>query len=243
MILISKPLGQTPLESIKELQRQNQNLKDTRLAYAGRLDPMATGLLVVLEGEECKKRDAFQNLEKEYDFEVLFGVESDTFDSLGKLINIDNHKVEVKEALKAAFSFRGKFMQSYPPFSSKTVNNKPLYHWAREGKLGEIQIPQKQVEIFDIKYISDCKLTSAEVISEVKSRVELVKGDFRQEEIISSWNKLEGLSLEFQLVRFSAEVSSGTYIRALAHELGKALGTHAIAWNIKRTRVGEYRLT
>jgi len=64
----------------------------TPLTYAGRLDPMAEGVLIILVGDECKKKQKYLGLDKEYEIEVLFGLETDTQDILGviKRIDIDN---------------------------------------------------------------------------------------------------------------------------------------------------------
>ena len=81
-VLLYKTVGQTPLECMELWRQTKPELKDTPLAYAGRLDPMAEGVLLVLIGEECKKQADYHNLDKEYEFEILFGVHSDSGDVL-----------------------------------------------------------------------------------------------------------------------------------------------------------------
>jgi len=72
--------------------------------------------------------------------------------------------------------------------------------------------------------------------------ISAVQGDFRQEEISKMWKKSLKAG-EFALIsRFKADVSSGTYIRSLAHEMGEMLDTVACAYSIKRTRMGEHKL-
>jgi len=95
MILLNKPLGMTPLEAIREFQRKNPKYQTTKLSFAGRLDPMAEGLLLVLEGEENKDRKRFENLDKTYEFSILFGVTTDTYDLLGKITRFENLKFEI----------------------------------------------------------------------------------------------------------------------------------------------------
>lgn len=242
MILVNKPLGLSPLQVIKKLQFNDVELLKKKLAYAGRLDPMATGLLVVLEDEECKNRDLFQGLDKTYEFEVLFGIETDTYDSLGIISKLDstNDKLENFDIQK---SFARKYEQPFPPFSSKAVNGKPLYWWTREGKLDEITIPKKMVEIYQIEQTGEYKISSGEILREIGRRVNLVTGDFRQKEILQNWQMQLSLNLEFQICKFTATVSSGTYIRSIAHEMGLQLGTGAIAWKIHRTTVGAFSVS
>ena len=81
--VINKSLGETPLLAIQNYQRSDSALMHMPLTYAGRLDPMASGKLLVLIGEECKKREKYDGLDKEYIFEILLGFSTDTGDVLG----------------------------------------------------------------------------------------------------------------------------------------------------------------
>jgi tRNA U55 pseudouridine synthase TruB len=81
--VINKQVGETPLEAMEAWRTTEGLKKDIPLAYAGRLDPMASGTLIVLIGEECKRQKSYQAFDKEYRFEVLVGFRSDTGDILG----------------------------------------------------------------------------------------------------------------------------------------------------------------
>jgi tRNA U55 pseudouridine synthase TruB len=81
--LIEKNVGVTPLQAIETFRKEKPELKDLPLTYAGRLDPMAGGKLLVLIGDECKRREKYDGLDKEYEFEVLLGFASDSGDVLG----------------------------------------------------------------------------------------------------------------------------------------------------------------
>lgn len=254
-LVLYKNLGETPLECLDRFRKEHPEYKDAVLSYAGRLDPMAEGLLLVIVGEANKEKKKYTNLDKEYEFEILWGVETDTYDILGKITKTSSKA----RSLPAINSFLaspgkldliGKFNQEYPPYSSKTVQGKALHQWAREGKLEEIEIPTREVEIKNIEIISHKQISLEELKKEIFRRIDLVKGDFRQGEIKGDWNmiypalpgKSESRDEKIWITKMRATVSSGTYIRSLAHELGKKLGTHAIAYSIKRTRVGEYRI-
>lgn len=140
--------------------------------------------------------------------------------------------------------FVGERVQPYPPYSSKTVNGKPLFQYARENKLSDIEIPSRKITIYSIKVLEDRKIDQKDLHDLIKQRISLVTGDFRQKEILEGWEKFfagkQGQG--FLVMKFSISCSSGTYVRSLAHELGKKLGTGAIALSIKRTRVGDYSL-
>ncbi|MBU2330236.1 hypothetical protein KKG57_02105, partial [Patescibacteria group bacterium] len=82
-VVLEKPVGQTPLEALRLFQERSPIYKDVPLSYAGRLDPMASGKLLVLIGEECKKQKKYHGLDKEYVIEVLLDIGTDTGDVLG----------------------------------------------------------------------------------------------------------------------------------------------------------------
>ena len=240
VIPVSKNVGQTPLDSINELKMRNSALQDAKLAYAGRLDPMAEGLLLVLVGDECKNRDHYQNLPKVYEFEVLFGIETDSHDVLG-LPNRGSTLIKLENVLKALL---GKRMQKYPPYSSARVDGKPLFYWARENKLEQIQIPQKEIEIYSLELLNTRTLNKQTLLNEILEKVSLVHGNFRQREIIAAWNEFFNDSHvnPFQIAKLRVSCSGGTYVRSIAREMGKKLGTDAIAYSIKRTQIGNYVL-
>src|SRR5690242_6674833 len=80
-----KTLGETPLECIQRFKKENPEFEKVNMTYAGRLDPMAEGLLLVLSGELVKEKEKYLDLPKTYIVEVLWGVETDTLDILGIL--------------------------------------------------------------------------------------------------------------------------------------------------------------
>lgn len=246
VILVNKPIGMTPYQAVcqtKEIEEVNE-----KIGYAGRLDPMAHGLLVLLIHPETKKRRKYQKMDKEYIFEILFGVSTDTYDLLGKIEktevvnNIDKESFG-KKLEKLLKKYKCKFVQKYPPYSSASVKGKPLFYWARKGLLQEIKVPQKQVEIYDIKLQKIFKLSKKEFISEYLKRIDSVQGDFRQKEIKKRWEKyLQKKKGGFWIVKIKISCSSGTYVRSLANQIGKKLGYPALALDIKRTKIGEFSI-
>src|SRR6185436_4759837 len=130
---VYKPKGLTPLAVVNQVKNKFPQYQKEKIAYAGRLDPLAHGVLLLMIGEETtKQKDNYLNLPKDYEFEVLFGVSTDTYDVLGILQNINCHsreggnpEIEIKKFLASKL---GKQTQTYPPYSSKAVNGKPL-HW------------------------------------------------------------------------------------------------------------------
>lgn len=240
VIILDKPIGKTPLQMVELFKERNPEYKEDIISYAGRLDPMAHGLLILLIGDENKQRESYLHLDKTYEVEILFGVETDTYDVLGKIQSCKETKLQRSNIENKLQTFIGKREQVYPPYSSKAVQGKPLFWWAREGKLGEIEIPKREIEIFSIDYVSEKEIGGKELLTEIKKRIGEVQGDFRQAETLSEWKTNSTTTQVYAVIKIQVTCSSGTYMRTLAHELGKQLGTSAIAFDIKRTQVGKY---
>lgn len=245
--IVDKPVGKTPLEMISLLKQSIPEVRDVSVTYAGRLDPLAHGVLILLAGDAISQRDEYLQMPKQYSFTALFGVQTDTYDYLGMLQEKRNNVLgsDVKSYVNSFVSNHlGKQTQKYPPYSSKPVNGKPLFQWAREGKLDEIFVPEHEIEIYDFNVTSIESIQKDMLLHQIIRNITKVKGDFRQKAIKNRWkqfiNKAE--QSEFTIANFTVSCSSGTYVRSLANDLGNELGCGAIALNIQRTAVGEYTL-
>jgi tRNA pseudouridine55 synthase len=237
VIYIWKPLGFSPLKTIEKFKEKYPEYKDEIVSYAGRLDPMAEGILVFLIGEENKKRDSYLNLKKEYESEIILGISTDTFDSLGLITKTENREISKKEIEKKLKSFVGKQRQLYPPYSSKAVGGRPLYWWSRQGRLSEIEIPEREVEIYSIELLSFEEIDVDSLVNKIIENIKNIKGDFRQDKIIKSWEEFDKKygDEEFVKIKIKVSCSSGTYIRRIADDLGGFANT------IMRTGIGEIR--
>lgn len=240
IIIYSKPEGVTPHDVVLKI-KSDPKYKDNKIGYAGRLDPMASGIMIFLLDEENKNRKLYEKLSKTYEFEVLFGVESDTYDILG-VPSLSRGSPPSDDALKVyTDSLVGKFRQEYPPYSSPKVKGKPLFWWAREGKIDEITIPSKIIQIYSASFKNSTQFNAETLLSDITKRIALISGDFRQELIVSKWKKLlnkkDGI---FKVASFEIDCSSGTYIRSIAKKMGLAFEIGAIAYRIKRSRVGGF---
>jgi tRNA pseudouridine55 synthase len=238
-----KNMGETPRERLERLRAQKPFLQYETLSYAGRLDPMAEGVMLCLVGAANKNREAYLDMPKEYTLDVLFGFSTDTYDMLGRVMEAaDATGLRRSEVEKGLNEFRGTLSQEYPPFSSKTVEGKSLFEWARAGGLGALVLPRKTVTMYDIELAGMYKIKEAALFSYIETNVAKVNGDFRQEEIMRLWNRHLSPKgdREFICATIRISCSSGTYARSLAHGLGRELGLPALALHILRTKVGEY---
>jgi len=239
IILLNKKEGETPLEALEIFRSKNKGYKDVPMTYAGRLDPMASGLLLILSGEKTKDKDKYLALDKEYEFEVLFGFATDTYDILGKVVHsniltnigMKNLGLDVKKNLKY---FIGIWQQKYPLYSSPNIKK------VRAGK--SVEEFKREVTVKSLKLLGIQTIGSKQLLKNIEKRISKVKGDFRQEEILKIWKK--NLSLEkreeFFLAKFRIKCGSGTYIRGIANSLGQEMGLSALAYSIKRTKLGKW---
>ena len=248
IIIVNKKEGETPLEALEAFRAKNKEYKDLPITYAGRLDPMASGVLILLAGEEAKNKEKYLALDKEYEFEVLFGFATDTYDILGKVVSPQGQhlwgsedRVLKKVILDNLKYFTGKFIQKYPPYSSKTVKGKPMFEYARESVA--VEAPEREVNVKSLKLIKIKKITSKKLLENIEKRIQKVIGDFRQKEILKLWqNKLKNSPDTFPVASFKIKCGSGTYVRSIANSLGEKTLIPALAYSIKRTRVGKYKI-
>ncbi|MEK7612657.1 MAG: hypothetical protein AAB449_00730 [Patescibacteria group bacterium] len=246
-----KNLGETPRERLERLRTQKPHYAHEVLSYAGRLDPMAEGVLVCLVGSANKRRDTYLGMNKEYVLDILFGFSTDTYDILGRVMETGDPATIARDTVQKALNdFRGEVDQEYPPFSSQPVEGKSLFEWARltaqtgTSALSALVLPHRTVTVFEIQLQEMYKVKEPLLLSYIESSVEKVSGDFRQEEVIRLWKrhlKAEG-EREFPCATVKISCSSGTYMRSIANGIGITLGVPALALHIIRTKVGEYEV-
>lgn len=241
MKTIYKNIGETPLEALERCRLENKITPGTPMTYAGRLDPMAEGLLIILVGEECKDKGKYLDLNKTYETEIVLGLKTDTHDLLGIPALSDADSELSQDSLNERLvGMVGKFTQKYPPYSSKTINGKPLFEITKAGKDSQVDQelwPTKDVEIYKIDLLETRKIAKGDLFDYLSQKIPLVEGDFRQALILEAWKNLlesDGAPEEFMVIKLHAEVSSGVYIRSMADRL------NGVAMSIKRTKVGEF---
>ena len=253
-VVLEKEVGETPLSCAEEFRATRLDLVGVPLSYAGRLDPMASGKLLVLIGEECKQQSDYHNLDKEYEFSVLLGISSDTQDVLGRLTPLTSVPDITENALEDTVeSIIGEFTFPYPLFSAKTVKGKPLHMWTLEGRLDEIEIPTRTSTIYEL-VLTDFKIlprqeVAATALQKINSFPEVTDprktlgNDFRRSDIRIDWQELAAdgtLPTLYTIATFRCVASSGAYMRTLATIIAERLHTTSLAFHIHRTKIGNY---
>ena len=251
-IVLEKKVGETPLEVLESHRAEHPELIGVPMAYAGRLDPMASGKLLVLLGEECKVQEKYHHLDKEYVFEVLFGTGSDSGDVLGLLERGGKSIVDARSIKAVLKSLTGEIELPYPHFSSKTVQGKPLHTWKVEGRIDEVTIPTKKTRIYKLELLDIQLKTGQEVYEYAAQKIETIPkvtdqrkalgNDFRRDDIRVSWRQFLEASADtqFTVAQLRCICSSGTYMRTLAGVIAQRLDTKGLAYAIHRTQIGTY---
>ncbi len=259
-----KPRGETPLQTLEKFQTAHPEYTAEKMTYAGRLDPMAEGVLLALVGEETKNREVYTDLPKEYVFEFILGLETDTYDLLGlpkapKVANVffensprsDGSSNSSKNTFATSSLIKdyienknGKFSQKYPPFSSKVVGGKSLFSLAKAGRIFEKDLPSHEVEIFSAEYLGERNLDKKILEDFIRETVSSVDGDFRQKQIMTDWKKVfsESERETYVIHKARISVSSGFYVRQFVRDIGEHFKTGAVTFAIARTRVGKYAI-
>lgn len=241
VIKFQKRISETPLDALYRFKSENPLYAEEKLSYAGRLDPQATGEMIILVGDECLNQEKYQNKYKIYTFDIIVGIETDTGDIMGLIESFDN---SMKDQLQEEFSkivqtFVGEYDQKYPNYSAIRVDGKPLWKWAKEGKINEIEVPSHTINIRDLKINNYSNIKPDDLLNDINDRVGKTKGNFRQDEIMNNWKRhldkeeLRGISI----VSVTAEVSGGTYIRQLVKDFGTKLNRPLCCWHIHRDKV------
>lgn len=126
------------------------------IGHTGTLDPIATGVLVLGVNDGCKIIELLTSDDKVYEAEVIMGIETDTLDVTGNILNTYNiESIDAQEIKKVLSSFKGKYLQQVPKFSAVHVNGKRLHEYARNNE--EVVLPSREVEIFSIELIDNIK--------------------------------------------------------------------------------------
>ncbi|MEX1298331.1 MAG: tRNA pseudouridine(55) synthase TruB [Desulfotignum sp.] len=150
MVLINKPEGMSSARVVAQVKKIFQVKK---AGHTGTLDPFATGLLPVALGQATRLSRFFLGGAKRYRARVRLGVETDTYDRTGKIVNQADPDclaaIDPARVKDAAAGFRGKQSQVAPSFSALKHQGQPLYKLARQGKM--IQKPARPIEIFSIR--------------------------------------------------------------------------------------------
>lgn len=200
ILLVDKPAGMSSFGVVARVRGGLSRLagKKVKVGHTGTLDPFATGLMIIVVGEYCKRAGEFSKLDKSYQATICLGKTSSTGDPEGEIATADDRQPAEPDVEIALGAFRGSIVQTPPVYSAIKINGQRAYKLAREGK--EVEMPTRQIAVY----------------------------------------RLEMTSYDYPTLQIDCDVSSGTYIRTLAEDIGIKLGTGAYTQELRRTKVGKW---
>ena len=238
---IDKPYRWTSADVIRKVKWmaiKHFHKKSLKVGHAGTLDPLATGVLLVCIGKATKLADELQKSPKQYIAGVAFGATTPSYDrekEIDATYPLDG--VSQKSVEELLPRFIGEQDQIAPLFSAKSVDGVRAYEMARKlykaGKPVDSSVLQSsRIAIYDLKLL-DYHLSDSSAGMETASPTDGASGRINV-------NSIEGHTLA--IADILVDCSKGTYIRALARDLGEALGSGAFLSSLRRTRNGGIRV-
>ncbi|MCX7978817.1 MAG: tRNA pseudouridine(55) synthase TruB [Bdellovibrionaceae bacterium] len=148
LLLLDKPMGMTSHDVVARVRRL---LSTREVGHAGTLDPMATGLLVLLVGQGTKLSQIILEGNKGYRARALLGVETDTLDTTGNVLKESAEIPDSEKVFAAARSLVGEFQWPVPAYSAVKVDGKRLYQSARSGE--RVSTPEKPMRFWNLQLL------------------------------------------------------------------------------------------
>ncbi len=198
LLILDKPCGITSHDAVYKIRRLYST---KRVGHTGTLDPLATGVLVMLVGRAAKAAEYLVCDEKEYLATLKLGIATDTEDITGEVLSQSEQLPTPEQVMAACESFVGELEQIPPMYSALKVGGKKLCNLAREGKV--IERAARSITVHSLT------VTQTDKNDEYLLRV---------------------------------RCSSGTYIRTLCADIGKALGCGAVMATLRRLSVGGFAI-
>ena len=197
-LVMDKPRGKTSHDVVDAVRRI---VGFRQIGHLGTLDPLATGVLVLLLGKATRLAQFYVGRRKRYTATIRFGYATDTYDCEGEATGPDAAPIlDRTEIEKLAVAMTGRFAQMPPPYSAKKIQGKAAYELARKNK--PVELKPVEIEVYEFRIVE----------------------------------------IEGSVAKVAIECASGTYIRSIAHDMGKSLGCGAHLEEITRTAVGEFTL-
>ena len=125
---------------------------NTKVGHTGTLDPLATGLLILLTGKRTKQAATFLHMDKTYSVRAILGRTTTTYDVAGDVVKTCDRPVTREEIEENLQGFVGEALQVPPAFSAKKIGGKKAYELARQGL--PVDIPASKVTVYSLRLVS-----------------------------------------------------------------------------------------
>lgn len=258
MLVFDKPLNWTSFNLVKIVRNnlsRHLGVKRLKVGHAGTLDPLASGVMIICTGKATKNIDQLQAGTKEYIATLRLGCTTASFDAEHPVdatyptAHITREMVE--QTLKC---FLGSIMQIPPVYSACKVEGRRAFDYVRQGE--EVELKAKELVIDEIELLdlhlpeqALCSPHATEVASMAREGVSIKESMGRKQLLedaeqaaaeTPSVDPIDPDKCPYMQIRVVC--SKGTYIRALARDIGKALNSGAYLIGLRRTRVGDCSL-
>ena len=232
VFIVDKPLGVTSHDVVA---RARKLLKTKRVGHAGTLDPLATGVLVILTEDATKLSPFLTASDKTYLAWVSFGVSTPTLDAEGPILERGDASHLTREEVEGVLSPFLELTEQLPPqYSAIKKGGVKGYEAARKGE--DLALPPRSAEYKSIEL-----LDFAETRDALPQTFSHEQRGWRPGDEGQTFSLPEPLA-ELPTALLSVEVQAGTYIRAFARDLGAALGVPAHLSGLVRTKAGRNSL-
>lgn len=212
LVIVDKPRG---LSSNAVASRIRRLAGQKKVGYAGTLDPLATGILICAIGKATRLLQYLTAHDKVYTARVRFGISTDTDDALGQITASAGAMLTLEDIAAALVPWRGPVSQIPAKFSAIKIGGKRAYDLARAGKNVEIQPRPVTIHRLELRGVPVSETVAGDDVNPPVSVTD---------------------------AELLVECSAGTYVRALARDLGADLGVGAHLTALRRISVGSYGL-
>ena len=257
VIAFDKPLTWTSFNLVKVVRNnlsRRLGVKKLKVGHAGTLDPLASGVMIICTGKATKQIDQLQAGTKEYIATLRLGCTTPSFDAEHPVdATFPTSHITREAVLEALEKFKGSIWQVPPVYSACKVEGRRAFDYVRQGE--EVELKAKELVIDEIELL-DLHLPeqgivspkAEEILSTVRESVD-IKAFGRRKQLLedaeiasASLHEQTEASEETPYLTIRVVCSKGTYIRALARDIGQALQSGAYLIGLRRTRVGDFHV-
>ena len=241
-IILDKPVGLGSTQAVGAVKRvcREDGLGKVKVGHGGTLDPLASGVLPIALGEATKLCGRMLDASKIYDFTVKFGTETDGLDAEGEVVAMSDVRPTPAEIEAVLPRFTGPIEQVPPAFSAIKIDGERAYDRARKGEA--VEMKARGVTIHSLQILPTC--------GEVAAR-SADGGGARPQALAEVYTPLHHpadgppprAGEELEEITLTAHVSKGTYIRSLARDIARAVGTVGHVTMLRRTKAGPFDLS
>lgn len=243
ILYIDKPYRWTSFDVVNKVRWllcKRLGTKKLKVGHAGTLDPLATGVMIVCTGRATKRIDELQAHTKEYVATLRLGATTPSFDLEHPIDAYYPTGHITRELIETTLQqFLGRIEQIPPAYSAVKVDGKRAYDLARKEK--DVELKPKILVIDEIELLDYRPTPEGSPIVLPAKEESLPRTGMRRKAFLTSPAAPDD-SIAYPSITLRIVCSKGTYIRALARDIGQALGSGAHLTALRRTRIGDIRV-